>query len=183
MSHPSKDSPSSHADQPVHSIGVDVGLAALDLVAKFGIAEDLSIEITPLILRETRMDQHGVGYVMEIQKGKKWLSAALSRRNFGIDNFHLETVASLTFNVKPQANGGNEAVGQRVSLSARVWFWEKDSELAEQALKEAAKTAFQRLVSNVDALALKIDDVPAQNLNSSENETSSLSAKKSSMKP
>lgn len=145
--------PSTHSDQPTHVAGAPVPLICIDLEAK-DTEEGLKVSFTQLRLRNARMDSYGTGYEVEMPKSKKsndWTVGLVSRRRFGLDNFSLDvSMTQSHFASSSEAGSGIAPKVKHIScagISARVWVWEKDKELAVAALNETLADTMTRLRS------------------------------------
>jgi len=158
---PTSPSPSVCADQPPHEPGQPVNLACLDLTVSMeridfndpilGDEDGPVFQIRQMPVRNAHMDSYGVGYDLELPNGRSWQKCSLSRRRFGTDNFDLQ------LSVNSMVKEGPEGVkspfqSNRMQMSARVWCWEKDIELAQKALLASAKKVIV-LMGKMGALA------------------------------
>lgn len=154
-------SPSSFLDQPPHKNLEPVDLIAFDLQVSIK-PEGAEVFITPLIVRNTRMDDVGVGYSMEIanKSGKTWSHARLSRRQFGIDTFSLDM--KLSQGLHREGGDLEKKTAPRIKdrswleASARVWCWKKDQALAIQALKDAFAHSIAGLINTAEILDAQV---------------------------
>lgn len=139
---------------PVELIGFDLSVSIKP--------EGVQVAINPLIIRNARMDVHGVGYEMEIGKstGKSWSKGMLSRRSFGLDNFSLTMKIhnSLDTHGCDPVTGTPPQKTQRTWLegAARAWCWKKDQELAIKALKDAFATSMAGLIGTAQDLNVQV---------------------------
>ncbi len=142
--------PSSAQDQPEHKAFEPVELCAIDLEFKHLLSAEGThsmVRLQEVGVRNAAMDPYGVGYDLEIETSSgRWKKAMLSRRNFGIDNFHVEVQMGNGF----------------VRGLARVWCWSCDKELAENALKDKAQESFNRVKSMIDDLSAVVKSAELQ---------------------
>lgn len=144
------------SDQPQHEKLKPVELAGMELWATvhYQNAENAELRISEVKIRDAKMDDYGVGYGFEIAQGKSWKKAVLSRRNFGIDNFSLDMKTTQYVNVREE---GSEMIGSNIQVSARLWHWKGDEELAKKALLDAMAVAIKSQVGAFNVLTAKAD--------------------------
>ncbi len=141
-------SPSFHADQPVHVAGQPVDLVCMDLEAR-DTDDGFVVRLTKPRMRNARMDAYGVGYEVEMTKSKSsnvWMTGAVSRRRFGLDNFNVQAKFSQMLYTSSKEDSAPDSTHlSRASVTARAWFWAKDEDKAVLEIKKALSEVMGRL--------------------------------------
>lgn len=155
----SENKPSNKSDQPAHSAGKPVDLMGMDIHVR-STGDGLDITLTELAIKDACMDQYGIGYEFKILKSntsKEWKNAALSRSNFGLDNFYTSINIGGTSRSISCLDDDSDVLKKtthfHTSASARAWFWAKDRPQAIEALKNSVLEIFSKIKINVDVIA------------------------------
>ena len=143
------------ADQPQHEACKAVDLAAMDVLVCVNQEHPHPAEIHLSIveIQNTAMDEYGTGYTLEVKSGQKWKKSSLSRRSFGVDIFHLEMESSSRMSV--EVDNGEVAGFANIRMSARVWHWTGDEEIARNALLKAVNFSLDKQTEFMNDLKLK----------------------------